>query len=177
MFLTLDNKATQPARGKQTAHVVDLENLVGETRTPEIVRYTWQHYATEMRILPSDPVFIGCGPRMGRIALFALDTRLRFFIKRGLHGGEEALLEALDPRWLAKRYGHIIVASGDHAFTEWIQQAQQTGAKVDVVARCGSLSRSLLQTCDGSTLFTAPTPRMEKVATIPTQQLGRCAFI
>lgn len=62
----------------------------------------------------------------------------------GSNGADRALLEAIDPRRVARRYDELVIMSGDHAFADLAHHANGLGLQVHVVTtRRGDGSSSL----------------------------------
>src|SRR5687768_13994597 len=59
-------------------------------------------------------------------------------------GADPALLEELhDPVWVADRYGHVVIASGDHSFADAVAAVKFAGCPVTVIAPDVGLSKRM----------------------------------
>jgi hypothetical protein len=135
-------------KGSRRLHVIDLENLLGTARSLLQLRQVWATYRLGIGIHPGDTVLVASGPRVARVALFELaDENLRYYIRSGIDGADQALLDHVDPRHAASRYRWLIIASGDHAFTPLAQAAQALGLPTLQVAGAGRTAKSLALAC------------------------------
>ena len=124
-------------------HLIDVENLVGSSATSAAaVAEVRRHYATVAPLLPEDQVVLATGPTAAAAAWFGWGPARRL-VRAGIDGADRALLEVIGEESLAGRYGRVILASGDGIFAEACAGLQSEGCAVTVVARPGSLSRSL----------------------------------
>lgn len=130
-------------RGR-TLHVIDVENLVGGSAVDlDAVAPALAAYRRSVAVAEIDHVVLGTGPRLAFAAKVAWPgAQLR--VGRGVDGADRALLTALESRFVAARYGRVVVASGDHAFCGLVSSLRALGTAVVVVTRDElSLSRPL----------------------------------
>jgi hypothetical protein len=78
----------------------------------------------------------------------------RHLWRSGPDGGESTLIEALHHEGLPLGTESLIVLSGDHAFTDVVASVGATGISTSVVARAGTLARSLELAAHHSVTFT-----------------------
>lgn len=65
-------------------------------------------------------------------------------IRSGKEGADHALLEELhDPVWVAGRYDHVVIASGDHSFADAVAAIKSAGCPVTVIAPDVGLSKRM----------------------------------
>jgi hypothetical protein len=136
--------------------VIDVENLVGGSAAgPLAVAPTLSAYRSTVHVGDDDHTLLGSGPRLAVAAGMAWPgAQLR--IGHGIDGADRALLEALDPEFVAAHYDRVIVASGDHAFAGIVARLRALGVAVVVVVRDAlSLSGDLRRLTMHRTLATA----------------------
>lgn len=152
---------TSPARGDgvRGLHLVDLENLLGAHRDLSTTRWVWQRYAASGVLKPGDQVVVATGPAFAAAAWFALPTiGVRRLVRSGVDGADLALLDETDPRWVARRYGRLVISSGDHVFALLARQAALAGMQVTNVTGYGRPSPTLARQCQQSLNLLIPTP-------------------
>jgi NYN domain len=144
---------TRPAtRAAQTArtpfparalHLVDIENLAG-TGVPaewevELIR---QAYLSRVGIAEMDQIIIGCNHDALRGAGFGW-PRARYLVRSGPDGADTELLAVIMGENVAARFTHVVIGSGDGAFTRAAAALGSAGRKVTVVSRRAALARTL----------------------------------
>ena len=138
----------------RTLHVIDLENLVGGTDAgPDELRAAWDAYRGHgIRIAEDDHVVIATSSHVARVAWFALPaTGMQRLVRDGQDGADLALVEAVDIDHAATRYGRMVIASGDHAFTDLALDARAHHMRVQLVIGRGQPSRQLMAACPSRT--------------------------
>lgn len=137
-----------PMHQCRTAHYIDIENLLGTDRSPEGVRRCWSIYRAGVGVRPGDAVVVASGPKLARIAAFELrNENISYHVRSGIDGADLALLDLADPAHTAARYGAVIIASGDGAFTPLALAARTHGMPVRLVLGRGLPSRRLVAAC------------------------------
>lgn len=119
----------------RTCWAIDLENLIGgnqklgEQENPEdTIKDLWNQL--KPAIAPGDQVLVATGPAMAKHALFALQSEgVRFLVGRGIDGADNALLDAVDEEFVARRFGSLVIASGDHKLAPMARRARLQGIK------------------------------------------------
>jgi hypothetical protein len=126
--------------------VVDLENLVGCSP----LKASPQNYADAIAALvdavpfrPDDLMIVATNPGLAYIAHeVAPAAGLR--TRGGPHGAELRLVEELsDTRHLARRFSHVVIASGDKHFVDTVCALNQAGLHTVVVSVYGQLAERL----------------------------------
>lgn len=136
-------------RRGRTLWLVDIENILGAgSATREEIRRTWMTFTRHMDIPADDLVIIGCAHHLGITAIFEVDPQVRFVFRSGPNGGENALMDHVDPVWAARRFNWVVIASGDHAFTPWVLRARSLGMRSWQVTGRGLPSAQLAAACD-----------------------------
>ena len=132
-------------REGRTLHLLDLENLCGGPDQIPAEKYTVADlYRTQAGIARDDHVVVGANPR-SLIHCFDIFPGSRLVGRLGPDGADSALLDVLrDIDRVAQRYDRVIVGSGDHCFAPSTTALRARGILVGVVAREGSVSRSLV---------------------------------
>jgi len=130
--------------------LIDLENELGDPDAgPEDIIAFWDAFRAHAVLLRSvDQVIVATGHRMAASAWFALPQHgIRRLVRGGHDGADLALLEAIDLDHYARRFGRLVIASGDHAFTPLAQDARRRGMTVHQVIGRGIPSRALMAAC------------------------------
>jgi hypothetical protein len=129
-----------PAR---TLHLVDIENLAG-TGLPaesEVARIC-QAYASRVGVGDMDQVIIGCNHNALPSAGFGWPGA-RYLVRSGPDGADTELLSVISGEKVAERFTHVVIGSGDGAFTWAAAALGSAGRKVTVVSRRAALARTL----------------------------------
>jgi hypothetical protein len=133
--------STQPGR---VLHLLDVENLMGTVQfSAEEAAHA---YATYERLAPSGSVnqlVLATSHYAAPAAWFGFPARARRLVRSGPDGADLALLDILEREAVAKRYQHVVIASGDGIFAFPAAALQAAGCEVTVVTRCDALSRRL----------------------------------
>lgn len=128
----------------RSLHLVDLENLIGDPHTATTTALaTFDTYLEVARWRTGDHVIVATNPwLMARIA-FDLPESASRHAAHGPDGADLMLLALAPPELVAKRYGRLVIGSGDGIFAARAQAASDVGVAVEVVARAGSCSTRL----------------------------------
>lgn len=131
-------------REGRTLHLIDLENLCGGPAQIEAEKYTVADlYQIQAGIAQDDHVVVASNPS-SLVHCFDAFPGSRLVGRHGPDGADSALLDVLrDVDWIAQRYDRVIVGSGDHCFAPSATALRVRGILVGVIAREGSVSRSL----------------------------------
>ena len=122
--------------------VVDLENVVGGSDRNHDVPRVWN--MLRPGIGSHDQVLVASGPQLARTALFDLKgENLRYHIRAGLDGAELELLRQLDEAHAARRFGTLVIISGDYRFAQMATRARSLGMRVWQVQGRGATSQVL----------------------------------
>lgn len=129
-----------PAR---TLHLVDIENLAGTGLPAEWeVAVIRQAYALRVGVAEADQVVIGCNHHALASAGFGWPGA-RYLVRSGPNGADIELLGVISAENVAARFTHIVIGSGDGAFTSAVAGLAAAGPEVTVVSRRTSLARTL----------------------------------
>ena len=128
----------------RTLHLVDLENLVGDPRAEaEPALHTFGTYLELAHWEQGDHVILATNPwLMARIA-FDLPVECSRHAVHGRDGADTMLLSLAPPEHVVKRYGRLVVGSGDGIFAARATTAHDGGVDVEVVARPDGCSSRL----------------------------------
>lgn len=128
----------------RTLHLVDLENLVGDPRAEaEPALGTFTAYLELAHWEEGDHVILATNPwLMARIA-FDLPVQCSRHAVHGRDGADTMLLSLAPPEHVVKRYGRLVVGSGDGIFVHRAQAVRDGGLTVDVIARPDGCSTRL----------------------------------
>ncbi len=80
---------------------------------------------------------------------------------RGQDAADLYLLAGAPPEWVAKRFGRVVIGSGDHIFATRARMIRNLGVQVTVVSRSDSLSGALQGQGFSIRLFESTTARQE----------------
>lgn len=124
--------------------VIDVENLLGDPRASgdealhAIGAARWAGDWAE-----GDHTRIAANPGLAVKFLWGLDFECRGYAQAGPDGADDALLSGLTPAFVAHRYDRLVVASGDHMFTDLVATVGALGTPTVVIAIEGSLAATL----------------------------------
>lgn len=133
-------------------HLIDCENLnemSPRDATTTTFCTTAVAYARAAGAISGDQYLVGVNPQCIFDAAVAF-SGARLVTRRGPSGAELAILDALEPTdHLLRRYGRIVIGSGDSIFTDKVYELASAGLAVDIVAASPrSLSRELAAAAD-----------------------------
>ncbi len=102
---------------QRSLHLVDLENLVGNPRaTGPVVRHTFDRYLALADWQCGDHVIVASNPWLIREMCFDLPVPCNVHAAHGEDGADLMLLSHAPPELIVKRYGRLVVGSGDGIF-------------------------------------------------------------
>lgn len=127
----------------RTCVLVDIENLVRDAEEDRAVPVVLDQVLATLGIQASDHVIVAAGPRLAAEAFHQVPRRCRLLLGHGVDGADLALLEAVEPADLARRYDRVIVASGDGIFAPLVAELGRLGVAAHVACRPGDLSARL----------------------------------
>ena len=125
-------------------HLVDLENLAGDPRASAVTALaTFGEYLKLAEWRPGDHVIVASNPHL--VAKIAFDAPVPWSLHAafGEDGADTMLLSHAPPEWVARRFGRLVVGSGDHIFAPRAAHARALGVEVLVVARADGCSHQL----------------------------------
>lgn len=125
-------------------HLIDLENLVGGPNAPdELIRRVWACYAHGVPRRKDDQVRVGSSRLFASRSWWMLPTWVSRYARDGKDGGEQVILDSIDLHYVSDRFGKIVIASGDGAFTQLASDARTMGIHVHQVTGLGLASKRL----------------------------------
>jgi hypothetical protein len=127
----------------RTAHLLDVENLVGTGRFGASEAQSCRSAYTALGLLNGgDHVIVACNP-FSAIHVLDLWPGTRLLTGHGRDGADLALLAAIENEHFEDRFDRIVVGSGDGIFTDAVASFRQTGREVVVVGRQGAIAQRL----------------------------------
>jgi hypothetical protein len=125
-------------------HLVDVENLAGSAdfSIEDAVRV----HAEYERVAPIGSInqlILATSHRAAPSAWFGFPAGARRLVRSGPHGADLALLEVVKTEFVAARFQHVVLGSGDGIFAFMAAGLQAKGCGVTVLSRQESLSREL----------------------------------
>lgn len=128
----------------RTLHLVDLENLLGDpTAEKQAALATFAAYLDVANWQPVDHVILATNPWLMTKIAFDLPVPASAHAAHGHDGADTMLLALAPPELVIKRYGRLVIGSGDGIFTTRARAVHDGGVAVDVVARPDGCSRQL----------------------------------
>lgn len=134
------------------AVVLDIENLLHPYREVGRLFDGLRALSTKIRELTASGVLIAgvavCNPLLATLVSFALrEMGIRTFRHNGgPNAADDVLLVKISE--LPQRVTKVVIASGDHIFTEAVTALQAQGRRVEVLGVKGHVARSLRLACD-----------------------------
>lgn len=131
-----------PGATQRWLHVVDVENLIGGAAMSRCdVEELNARYAAAVSVHgTADIVIVACGERSAEAVFFGWDASARRLLRGGRSGADLELLRVLTDEGVRRRFGHVVIASGDGIFWGVARQLADAGVDVTVVSRRDSLS-------------------------------------
>lgn len=136
-------------------HLVDIENLGVAVSGGPVAKGTgvvYRKVATPGRF---DQFLVGADASR----IFDIDREfpgVRRYAGRGPDGGENAILDDVDPDLLAQRFDALTVGSGDGRFCDIATEVRSQGLHLRVISRPERLSRRLRRLADEFVSFPDP---------------------
>jgi hypothetical protein len=134
----------------RTLHLVDADNLLGDPGTVDrrLIDLTFERYRRASGYRPGDQVVVATG-RNGQ-HVFEVEAAWPGVLHRrrsGADGADMELLEQADWAASSRRFGRVVIGSGDRIFMVAVDVLRAADVVVDVVSRRASLAAALaLQT-------------------------------
>ena len=136
-------------------HLVDIENLLACPRpTLSDVIACREQYNACAPVLRGDLVVVGCNHGAYLPVRYGW-AKARLLLCSGEHGAESVLLDVIPGENVQRRFGKVVVGSGDGMFTDAVGQLGRLGVEVTVVANRRALSRHLRLAAKHIVLFDA----------------------
>lgn len=122
--------------------VVDIENLLGGACLHRRqVKWAKSMLSTTLSLHAPDHVVVGIS-HVGLLPVGCAWPRIRYVVRSGPNGADLALLDVLGED-VSARFDEVVIASGDGVFTEAVWELEDSGVTTTVLARPGTLARSL----------------------------------
>ncbi|GAB3249228.1 PIN domain-containing protein [Arthrobacter pigmenti] len=130
----------------RTLFVIDIENMIGtsaQITAPQVGKVQVRINAA-VNSVTGDHTVIASNKSNAAAVCFTWSGPVCRKICSGKDGADQALLEELrDPVWIAARYDHVVIASGDHAFANAVAAIKSAGCPVTVIAPDVGLSKRM----------------------------------
>ena len=120
---------------------MDLENLVGDPYADGSTAIgVFEDYLTASSWEPGDQVHVAVNPHLAIEVGWGLPVEHTLRTASGPDAVDHRLLADAEPQFVARRFGRLVIGSGDHGFIANVCDARRTGVGVLVVARPDSLA-------------------------------------
>jgi hypothetical protein len=128
----------------RSLHLVDLENLLGDPRAEaSSALATFGAYLEVSSWQPDDHVILATNPWLMAKIAFDLPVAANAHAVHGSDGADTMLLALAPAELVVKRYGRLVIGSGDGIFASRARIVRDRGVAVDVVARPDGCSTRL----------------------------------
>jgi hypothetical protein len=125
----------------RTLHLVDLENLVGDPYADGSAAIeVFEEYLVASHWEPGDQVQVAVNPHLALEIGWRLPVDCSLRTASGPDAVDHRLQELAETKFVARRFGRLVIGSGDHGFIANACEARRTGVGVLVVARPDSLA-------------------------------------
>ncbi|WP_212744386.1 NYN domain-containing protein [Rhodococcus sp. Q] len=152
------HRCTRP----RTLHLVDLENLLAGRVDAASVAEVWAEYQQVTGMRPGDHVVVAVAARHATATFFSLPGAVQRVVGADIPDGADlALLDTVDLAWTARRFGQVMIATGDHAFTGVAAHLHTQGVPVVQVIGGGWPSTGLYLQCSTQLYLTAAQRRVQ----------------
>ena len=137
---------SQRERSTRTLCLVDVENCASTSHVSlehaSRVRDAIKQAAPEVLIH-----IVACSHHNAAATRFAF-SRSRVVVRSGNNGADLALIDVIETENVEKRFGRVIIASGDHIFAHAAKRLRRAGVTVEALAINGQISRDFACTCN-----------------------------
>lgn len=155
---------------KRRLHLVDIENLLACPRPmlTDVIACR-EHYNACAPVMSGDLVVVGCNHGAFLSVRYGW-SNARVLLRSGEDGAESVLLDVIPSENVQRRFGEVVVGSGDGVFTDAVSQLGCLGVEVTVVANRRALSRRLrlaakrIVLFDSEPLLTRPAAALRQTA-------------
>jgi hypothetical protein len=148
-------------------HLVDIENLAGGPYPDrEAALEALREYAELADCGEGDLAFVAANRHLVSEIVFDLPFSARVrHAGIGRDGADRCLLEDARPEWLCRRFGRLVIGSGDHYFADLANDALRAGLDVVIVARRNAVARVFVDLgCDIRYLHDDGVAHLERAA-------------
>lgn len=133
----------------RTLHLVDLENLVAGVVTEQSVSAAWQEYRRVLGVRWNDHVVVSVSEKNALAAFLALPGTIQRVMGRNCPDGADLeLIAAVDLGWAQTRFQQVVMASGDHIFTDLARDLSSRGIVVIQAIGASQTSWELYLACE-----------------------------
>lgn len=142
--------STRTNGNANTLVLVDIENMVGDPGASEEEYRTVFTFLRQFAITlcPQTRTIMASSHYAAASAWFAAEgSPVQRLMRSGPNGADLALLEAAPTAEIAARYQQVILCSGDHIFTPYVEELRALGVAVTLVIGRGKPARTLLAAC------------------------------
>lgn len=154
------------ARRARRLVAVDIENLVGGAcRHQRQVEWAKSALNGALSLEPHDQVVVGLS-HIGLLAVGCSWPRIRYVVRSGPDGADLALLDVLAEN-ISARFDRVVIASGDGAFATAARALASAGVETTILARPGTVARSLRAVASNVLYVPAPPPEVEVAPSQP----------
>jgi hypothetical protein len=127
----------------RTLYLLDIENMCGTGRlTPGLVAARVSQLEEAVAPGPADQMIVGYNPLNRTAVAFGIQRSHGHVERSGPDGADLALEEVMSTPH-ARRFDHIVLASGDHLFAPIVARLASQGIGTTVIAGPDSLAREL----------------------------------
>jgi hypothetical protein len=136
---------TSSITSRRSLHLVDIENLTGGgVISAAALHAALDDYLCIAAWQPDDHVVLAAHPKIIEKIGFDRPVPCSLHAVRGKDSADLMLLSLAPPELVTRRYGRLVIGSGDGIFATRATQASGQGVHVDVVTRIESCSARLL---------------------------------
>ena len=151
---TKDAKRAQITATREL-HLIDIENEIGKAEPSATEVAQFRHFYLAFNNVPQDAhIVVGASSPLALLAIADGWPGARSVYKQGKDGADLALLEVALDEGAAGRFGKVVIASGDHVFTEAVDTLQASDVDVRVFARKYGTHHALYTHCRDVRTFT-----------------------
>lgn len=131
--------------GERTLYLIDIENMVGRSSfNLSDVAKMQDRIQAAIAAGEGDHVIIASSHHNGAAMMFGWSGSAERKMLSGQDGADQALLACVgDVDWIARRYGRVVIASGDHAFAFTLSALKSAGVDTILLPPDVGCSRAL----------------------------------
>jgi hypothetical protein len=137
-------------------HLIDIENELGTARPlrADIERFR-EFYIKRNNVPKNAHIVIGASSGATMVEAAVAWPNVRTEWTAGPDGADRALISVALEENVDKRFGRVIIASGDHIFADAASKLLALGLQVTVFSRATSLSNKLRDVCRDIRVFSS----------------------
>jgi hypothetical protein len=125
----------------RTLHLVVLENLVGDPHADgATAAHVFGQYLQRAHWEAGDLVHVADNPHLALEVGWRLPVDCTLRTASGPDAADHRLMDLAEPEFVARRFGRLVIGSGDHGFIAHACASRTAGVGVLVVTRPGSLA-------------------------------------